>query len=92
MSALAWAKVDFAGHGISSSPLRLRVTNSGSLGGSSLRSYKSAAARLKEFFLGGIALKTPENFLQSLQKDVSAPPWNVTEVLQLSQLPHRLRM
>jgi len=39
------ATVDFSGHGISPSPMRVRVTNSGLLGESSLRSGKSAAAR-----------------------------------------------
>ena len=53
-----------------------------------LRSGRSAAARLREFFLGEIASKTPGCW-QSLRKD---PFWNVTEVLQLGQLPYRLRM
>ena len=53
-----------------------------------LRSGKSAAARLREFFLGEIALKTP-GYRQSLRKDRF---WSVTEVLRLGQLPYRLRM
>jgi hypothetical protein len=44
-----------------------------------LRSGKSAAARLREFFLGEIAFKTP-GYWQSLRKD---PFWNITEDLQL---------
>jgi len=81
--------VDFSGHGISPSPMRLRVTNSGLCWVTRrLRLGKSAAARLREFFLGEIAFKTP-GYWQSLRKD---PFWNVTESLQLGQLPDRLRM
>lgn len=68
--------------------MRLRVTNSGLLLTRSLRSGKSSTARLREFFLGEIAFKT-SGYWQSLRKD---PFWNVTEVLQLGQLPYRLRM
>ena len=64
--------------------MRLRITNSGLLGDSSFALGKSAAARLREFFL----VKTP-GYWQSLRKD---PFWNVTEVLQLGQLLYRLPM
>jgi hypothetical protein len=53
-----------------------------------LRSCKSAAVRLLEFFLGETAFKT-RDYWQSLRMD---PFCNVTEVLQLGQLPTRLRM
>jgi hypothetical protein len=82
------ATVDFSGHGISPKPTRLRVTNSGLASDSSFALGKSATERLREFFLGEIAFKTP-GYWQSLRND---PFWNVTEVLQLGQLPYRLRM
>ena len=65
--------------------MRLRVTNSGLLLTRSLRSGKSSTARLREFFLGETAFKT-SGYWPSLRKD---PFWNVTEVLQLGQLPYR---
>lgn len=53
-----------------------------------MRSGKRAAARLRELFLGEIAFET-QVYWHSLRND---PFWNVTEVVQLGQLPYRLRM
>ena len=61
------ATVDFSGHGISPSPMRLRVTNSGLLGDSSFALVYECRCALRPFFLGGIAFKTL-SYWQSLLK------------------------
>jgi hypothetical protein len=61
------ATVDFSGHGISPSPMRLRITNSGLLGDSSFALVYECRCALRPFFLGGIAFKTL-SYWQSLLK------------------------
>jgi hypothetical protein len=53
-----------------------------------LGSGKRAAARLRELFFGEVPFET-QGYRHSLRND---PFWNVTEVVQLGQLPYRLRM
>jgi hypothetical protein len=81
------ATVDFSGHGISPSLCGFALQISGCRVTRPLNSGKSAAARLREFFLGEMAFKTP-GYWQGLRND---PFWNLTEVLQSGQLLYGLR-